>query len=149
MGSCSWLATLLDQEMLEVVRGVSIYSRTTTDKKMKSLSGTQVAQQLGGRYLLRYLLPNRVSKVTDWKKNGSNDPHWVTPTAYAPGETVSWLALPAPAQSRQFVMLLDPAKITRDILGPRWIRMGKGIEYKLPNGLNWQAVVFAWALQVS
>ena len=149
MGSSSWLATLLDQEMLEMVRRVPIAPRTTPDNALPMKTGIVVAAELGDRYLLRYLLPDQVSKVTEWNRNGSSDPHWVTPTAYAPGETVSWSALPAPAQPRQYVMLLDPKKVARDILGPRWIRMGKGIEYLLPNGFDAAAVVFPWALYVS
>ena len=151
MGTSSWLATLLDQEMLEAVRQprIPIWPRTTLDGGLPQLQGPQVAAQLGGRYLLRYLLPRQVSDVSIYARDGSNAPHWVTPTPYAPDETVSWLALPVPTQSRLFVMLLDPEKITRTICGPRWVRMGKGIEYLLRDGFPKEALVFPWALQVT
>lgn len=149
MGTSSWLATLLDQEMLEVVRKVSIRPRTTPDAMLPQLNGPQVATHLGGRYLLRYLLPHQVGDVDSYAAQGSNRRHFVTPTPYAPGETVPWLALPKPAESRLYVMLLDPEKIDREVLGPRWVRGGKGFEYLLPQGFPKEALVFQWALQVT
>jgi hypothetical protein len=145
LGSSSWLATALDQELLEVVRGIPIAPRTTPiNSPPLQKTGRQVSDELGGRYLLRYLLPHQIGSHT----TGSDRPHWVTPTPYAPEETVSWLALPAPAQPRTFVMLLDPSKIP-DIWGPRWVKLGKGIEYYLPRGFPGSALVFAWELRVT
>lgn len=144
MGSASWLATALDQEMLEVAHGVQIAPRTTPTQNLAPKNGQRVSNELGGRYLLRYMLPHQVRSFTD----GSEDQHFVTPTSYAPEETVSWLALPRPAQPRLFVMLLDPRAIPV-ILGPRWIRLGKGIEYVLPNGFPKNSLVWPWPVAVT
>jgi hypothetical protein len=141
--SSAMLATLLDQEMLEVVRAIPIASRTTPMAALQK-TGAQVANELGGRYLLRYLLREQVGSYAA----GSNDRHWVTPTPYAPGDTIPWLALPAPTRPRTHVMLLDPSKIAT-ICGPRWVRFGKGIEYHLPSGFPPTALALAWELQIS
>jgi hypothetical protein len=58
MGVCSRLATVLDHEMLEV-RGVIIASRLTPDDELPRKDGKDVADELGGRYLLRYMLPHQ------------------------------------------------------------------------------------------
>ena len=150
MAAASWLATMLDHEMLELARRVPIAPRSTTDRALETSpkwnkSGAQVAAELGGRYLLRYLLRDQVGLYRD----GSEDQHFVTPTPYTAGETVSWLALPAPHEERPFVMVLDPSKIDDELWGPRWVRLGKGIEYILPNGFPKQAVVLGWEQQVS
>lgn len=144
MGSVSWLATVLDQEMLEVARNVAIAPRPTPDAQLPRKTGSQVSAELGGRYLLRYLLPQQVGTY----RRGSTQRHWATPTPYAPEETVSWLALPSPTQARLFVLLLDPAKID-DIWGPRWVRFGKGIEYLLPRGFPDGALALPWELPVT
>lgn len=144
MGTSSWLCTVLDQEMLEVWRGVQIAARTTPDNMLFQKTGTEVARELGNRYLLRYLLPHQVG----WFSRGSELRHYVTPTPYSPEETVLWLALPKPAQSRTFVMMLDPAMIGL-LLGPRWVRLGKGIEYILPDGFPKEALVGGWELGVA
>jgi hypothetical protein len=141
--NASWLATSLDQEMLEQHR-VLIASRTTPDQDLPSKTGTQVAQELGNRYLLRYLAAHQ----TGLHANGSEQRHFVTPTAYSAAETVSWLALPLPTQDRAFVLMLDPAKI-ETIVGPRWVRCGKGIEYILPFGFPKEALTLAWEVQVA
>ncbi len=115
MGTSSWLATLLDQEMLELKRSVSICHRLMPDTQLPQKSGQQVANELGGRYLLRYLLSHQVGQFTV----GSNHRQYVTPTAYSPEETISWLALPAPKQPRPYALLLDPARMPdTEILGP-------------------------------
>jgi len=150
MGSSSWLATALDHEMLEVARRVEIAPRVTPDSDLGTdtrwnKTGRAVAKELGGRYLLRYLLPHQVGSYPA----GSDDRQCVTPTPYAPRETVSWLALPAPRKTRPYVMLLDPSEITRRVWGPRWIRLGKGIEYILPDGFPRDAVVLGWELEVT
>ena len=145
--SCAWLSTVLDQEMLEVVRRVRIAPRTVSYQILLvswQKTGRQVAGELGGRYLLRYLLRHQVGSYI----NGSTDRHYTTPTPYSPADTVSWLTLPSPTRKRDFVMLLDPTKIDT-ILGPRWTRLGKGIEYILPGGFNKDALVWPWELQTS
>jgi hypothetical protein len=142
MSNASWLATSLDQEMLEG-HGVSIASRTTVDEDLPSKSGTQVSHELGSRYLLRYLAGHQTGLYTI----GSDRRHFVTPTPYSAAETVSWLALPLPTQDRAFVLMLDPGKIAT-IIGPRWVRCGKGIEYILPFGFPKEALALAWEVQV-
>jgi hypothetical protein len=140
------LATTLDQEMLEVKHNppVAIAARPTPDDQLPRKSGRQVSDELGGRYLLRYVLPHQVGLF----RNGSPDMHWATPTPYSADETVQWLALPTPAQPRLFVMLLEPAQIA-EVWGPRWVRFGKGIEYLLPNGFSRSALVFAWEVSIA
>ena len=142
-GTAGWLATSLDQEMIEQVRKVTIAGRTILDHHLPIKSGTDVANELGGRYLLRYVLPRQVGLFVD----GSDVPHHVTPTPYAPRETVSYLNLPRPREPRRHVMLLDPRRIPV-IQGPRWVRLGKGIEYILPRGFPRNAVVWGWEQEI-
>ncbi len=130
--------------MLEVVRRVEIAAGVTPDDSLPPKSGRDVAIELGGRYLLRYMLPRQVGKYA----LGSPDRHFVTPTAYSPEDTVSWLYLPKPNEKRRYVMLLDPAKIPY-VQGPRWVHLGKGIEYILPHGFPREAVVGRWELEVT
>lgn len=134
--SCAWLATMLDQEQLEG-RKATITSHVQSVVDMDDRPGSEVAAELGGRYFLRYLMQ---SQVTEFVSGSTDRPHWVTPTAVSSADVVSWLALPAPKEKRQHVLLLDPAKI--DIVrGPSWIRFGSGIEFYLPNGFPGEAVV--------
>lgn len=142
MGTSSRLATQLDHEMLSA-HSVAIAPSSTPDRGLAMKTGGQVARELCGRYLLRYLLPHQVGRYT----GGSTASHWVTPTAYAPEETISWLALPAPRDPRPYVMLLKPEEIA-DIWGPRWVRFGGGIEYYLPSGFPTAALAFRWELGV-
>jgi hypothetical protein len=144
MDTAAWLATALDHEQLEVSRGVVIAPRRQEDYALTVRYGPDVAQELGGRYLLRYILPEQVNQFAD----GSTATHHVTPTPYAPRDTVSYLALPKPVAPRLYVMLLDPARIPY-IQGPRWIRLGKGIEYILPRGFPKDALVMPWEVEVT
>ena len=135
---------MLDQESLEA-RGVSIAGRLTSEAKLEVRSGSEVARELGGRVLLRYLLEEQVDSFT----SGSiGRKHWLTPTPYAPSETICWLALWVPNRPRRHVMLLDPARIDA-IKGPRWIRFGRGIEYFLPTGFPEQALMPVPVLEVA
>ena len=142
-GTASWLATVLDQEMIEVAKRVHIATRATPDRLLPRKTGREVANELGQRYLIRYLLPSQVGKLT----GGSPDRQFVTPTPVAPGDTVSYLALPAPKQPRRFVLLLKPWEID-EILGPRWINLGRTIEYLLPDGFPGASVALGWELQL-
>src|SRR5690242_20129012 len=83
---------------------------------------TDLPGQLGGRYLLRYLLRSQLGTLT----SGTSQTQYVTPTPYAPEETITWLALPPTAGYREWVLLLDPGQLTH-VRGPRWIRLGGGI----------------------
>lgn len=118
----------------------------TLDSKLDTPNAAEVASDLGDRYLLRYLVDSDAAlfvpkREDEAKRFAENKTHWVTPTPYSPEEAVAWLAVPSPHLPRRYVLLLDPNKITTPILGPRWVRMGGGIEYILPNGFPWDAIV--------
>lgn len=141
---CGWLATLLDSEMLQVQRGVQIQPATTPLNQLARKTGLQVAAEVGGRYLLRYLLRKQVGKFL----GGSQAQHYVTPTPYSPDETTYFLALPRPTGRRRYVLLLDPARIPQ-VWGPRWVRLAAGIEYYLPQGFPPNAIVGpGWEIEV-
>ena len=149
MGVSGWIATLVDWVVLEIKGKIDIQPVNTPIDQLKSKSGQDVAKEIGGRYLLRYLLPHQIGRFT----NGSSSQHFVTLTPYSPEETIHYLALPAPAQPRTYVLLLDPGKI-KCILGPQRIRGAPGIQYILPNGFPQEAIVVpgtpgaAWEIQV-
>lgn len=134
---------MLDQEMLESVSGVSIASRPALIRELPVRNGIDVAQELRGRLLLRYVLPSQVGMFGQ----GSRLEHWATPTPLAAEDVVSWLDLPSPSQPRTHVMLLDPAKIEA-IQGPKWVRHGQGIEYFLPRGFPAAAILQPWEIEL-
>ena len=139
MGTSSRLATILDSEML-INNGARIYPPGFPLASLRLLPSQPVptsdlSTQLGKRYLLRYLLPHQVGTLT----TGTTRRQHVTPTAYAPEETVSWLALPSPTQPRTYVLLLYPSQLT-NVYGPRWVLMGGGIEYILATGFTQSAI---------
>jgi len=141
--SSSWLATLLDQEMLETVSGVAIAARSASITELPGKTGAQAAEELRGRLLLRFVLPEQLGLFTD----GSEAPHWATPTPLAIDDVIPWLDLPAPGHQRAHVMLLNPAKIEA-LQGPKWIRFGSGIEYFLPRGFSQEAILQAWEIEL-
>src|SRR5438552_18823953 len=98
-----FLATMLDQEMMEEKHKATVYRPSTPDHLLPSRSGHDVSAEIGHRYLLRYLLPKQVGKFT----KGSTVPHCVTPTPYSKKELSRHLALPAPGKHRTFVLILD------------------------------------------
>jgi hypothetical protein len=126
--AAGWLATELDTYMLSG----KIFSRGTPDSGMPVRPGTSVSTELHGRMLCRYIIdphePPRTSAT------------WVSPTPLSSEELIPYLALPNPLKAREFVLFLDPSKIS-DIQGPRWTSMGQGIEYLLPGGYPASAVV--------
>lgn len=135
MGS-AFLATSLDKIMLSG----KISSGDTALEDLEVKSGTQVALELGGRMLLRY--------VVDVKESSKVGPTFVTPTPFSADEVTSYLALPNALARREWVVVIDPSKID-NILGPRWCSMGQGIEYILPDGYSPAAIYGpAWALEV-
>jgi hypothetical protein len=140
MVTASWLATLLDQSMLEqedlLNKRGPIAHRLTPDSELPERPGQEVADELGGRFLLRYMLPHQVDQV----HGGSNHLTYTTPTAYRSEDVVEYLRLPRPQAQRPFVSLLNPALISK-ISGPRWIAGGIGIEYLLPQGYPQEALV--------
>jgi hypothetical protein len=144
MGTSSLLATLLDQEMLENRGTVSILPAPTPDAMVPAKNGNDVFEELGGRFLLRYVVPAQLAVFG----SGSRGVHWVTPTPYQPEETISWLALPALSEPRRHALILDPREI-EVICGPRWVRLGCGIEYILPHGFPERALVLPWPIEVT
>jgi hypothetical protein len=138
------LATILDGEMLEVVHGVQIEARTVPDSKLPLKSGVQVAAELGGRYLLRYVLNRQLGSFLA----GSTSSHYVTPTPYGSHEAISFLNLPLPRYHRHFLLLLNPLHI-EVVQGPRWVRLGSGIEYILPKGFPKMALVWGWEQEIT
>ena len=138
------LATILDQEMLEG-RGVEIASRITPDARLPKKSGEQVFAELGGRFLVRYLLKEGLSTAI----RGTTKTTYVTPTPYSPTDAVELLMLPAEDRQREHAMLLDPRNIFV-VLGPRWVQGGFGIEYILPRGYTPRAIALRpWSLRMA
>ena len=152
MGVCSNLALQLDFQML-TQRGVAVAPASTPDQDLIqnfAKTGHQAWDELGGRFVLRYLTRSQVGTLA----GGVNRLQYVTPTPFSAEETVKWLALPSPSQPREFVLLLDP-RMLATLCGPRLDRLGNGLEYLLPQGFPDQAVVnvgglpgTGWALVV-
>jgi hypothetical protein len=131
----AWLSTLIDQEQIELTGLIGPHAGDV--ESMPDRTGADVAKELGGRLLLRYLVESQLTAFLD----GSDDrDHWVTPTAISPSDVISWLALFAPNLPRRHALLLDPAKIPT-IRGPAWIRLGSGLEYYLPSGFPKDAIL--------
>jgi len=145
MGTSSRLATQLDYEMLLSRRSVVVVPSNTPDERVPLKSGGAVFEELGGRYLLRYLLREQVDQFLDGSEGRL---HWATPTPYSPEETIRWLALPAVRRVRDHVLFLDPRRIP-EIRGPRWVRLGGGIEYLLPGGFPKEALVADFPVKVT
>jgi hypothetical protein len=140
--SCGYLATYLDHQMLHR-RGTVIAASSTPDTMLPFKTGAAVADELGGRLLIRYLRRSEVSQYL----YGNTARHFVTPTPYSSADCTGFLALPEPTVRRGHVLLLDPAKIN-EILGPRWVEAGQGIEYLLPHGFTQEALARSWALEL-
>lgn len=128
---CTRLAATLDLDWI-----ASVSPPRVRDEELPVLSGEDLAAQLHGRLLLRYLLPEQVGLFLA----GSSDKHWVTPTAFSPTEAIEALALFRPRDPRTYVLALEPARIER-ALGPRQVQLGVGIEYVLPDGFPLEAVL--------
>lgn len=121
--SCGSLATNLDLEML-LARGVIISPSNIPIEDLPIKTGEEVADELAGRPLIRYLCRQDVSKYL----RGDRNPHYTTPTPYSSTDLISFLCLPDPQTARTHCLLLDPQNI-EVILGPRLIQWGGGIEY--------------------
>jgi hypothetical protein len=146
MGTAGLLATNLDRHMLEQ-RGTVIVPGITPDASVPPKTGGEVFSELGGRFLLRYLLPGQ-GDTAEKLNQLQGRTQWVTPTPYSPEETIAMLALPAPEQPRGYVLILDPRKIS-EVKGPRRILLGHGIEYILPQGFPKEALVLPWPVEVA
>lgn len=141
--TCSRLATTLDTERLATVP-VHAAPFDTRDEDLDRWTGVEVAQHLGDRLLLRYIVPAQIGAFT----SGDPGSHYVTPTPYAPADAIIWLALPAPGIPREHALVLRPELIDL-ILGPRTVRWGGGIEYILPRGFPQAALHFPWEIRIS
>ena len=150
-GTCSYIATHLDAHFLEEARGVAILAPLIPDATLPSgRPGQEVADELAGRLLVRYLRTEQVPLFI----GGSDRETYVTPTPYTPTEAVTWLNLPDPLDPRTHLLFLNPAKI-RLIIGPLWVSRARGIQYILPHGFPQDAIVVpgapgaAWATTVT
>ena len=141
------LATNLDAEMIRT-GGHTIYRANTADSRLPTVAGNAVFDQLGGRWLMRYIRPY---SLADYDPNSPRShfdgPAYVTPTPYSTDDVISWLALPPHLPAPNYAVLIDPRAV--DALGPRWVRLGNGIEYVLPNGYDLHDVVYPrWPILV-
>src|SRR2546423_948510 len=114
VGSCSLLATRLDYEIL-AQQGVAIAAAAFPYERLPRRRGVDVARELGGRFLIRYLRPQQVGAFIV----GTEDACWVSPTAYTPEEAIIYLALTNPTVPRDHALLLNPARIPT-IVGLQW-----------------------------
>ena len=138
MGSTAWLATQLDARMLDK----SVAPPGTPVASLPMRPGTEVAIELGGRPLLRYVDYNAVHETSRATST------FVCPTPYTAEDQTEYLALPRPDLTRDFVIVLDPAKID-SIAGPRWCDLGEGIEYILTAGYDETAIMApGWAVKI-
>jgi hypothetical protein len=131
-----WVATELDSYMLSG----KIASKGTPDSALPIRAGSEVADELHGRMLVRYMIdahePPRTLQT------------FVSPTPLSTEELDRYLALPRPDIPREYLLFLDPRKIS-DIQGPRWCSMGQGIEYILPTGYSASAVISpGWGVRI-
>src|SRR5689334_5187045 len=127
MDVCSQRATDLDWAMIVRNRGgdaAAIAPRGTPDAALAERAGAEVARELGGRYLVKYLPRTRLHDY----QNGSPGTEYATPTMYTPSEAPVYLNLPYVEDSRLWALFLDPG-IIDVVLGPRWVELGQGIEY--------------------
>ncbi len=158
MASAGHLALQLDYRMLKgnitvhASAGQPIAPPDTPGDALVVKNGLQVSAEVGGRYLLKYLLPWQVGTY----RHGSDEPAYFTVTPLGP-ETPKYLAPPASQWTRTHVLLLDPKLLppSWDVRGPRWIAMGGGLEYFLPQGFPTEALVnigaepgTAWELKI-
>jgi hypothetical protein len=121
---------------------VSIAAETTPTANLPIRTGTEVAIELNGRALLRY--------VDRWSahESGRTIETFACPTPYTPSEVMRFLAPPRPDLLRDYVLFLDPKEIVV-IRGPRWCNLGGGIEYVLPDGYPETAIIGpGWAVEV-
>jgi len=134
-GTSSWLSTYLDAEML-IRNGATLADPLRVTGRPATRSGTEVARELGGRLLLRYITPAQLGQF----RHGSSAECYATPTAYTPEEAVKYLLLPAAGVPREHALLLDASRI-RSNQGPMWVALARGIQYILPAGFPEEAIV--------
>jgi hypothetical protein len=116
--------------------GVNIAPASELDTSLPRQTGLEFAAFIA-RLLIRYLRNHQVGLLT----SGSSRPQWVTLTPYSGPETISWLALPVPRDAPTHALLLNPARMgSYPIDGPRWVRLGGGVEFLLPMGFPSAAI---------
>ncbi len=144
MGTSSLIATNLDIEMF-ALRRLKIDSARTPDGQLDTDDAAHFAKAVP-RLLLRYVRSHQIGALS----GGTTTPQYVTVTPYAGDEAVSWLALPNPMDPPTHVLLLDPAQMAgHRLAGPRWVRLGNGIEFILLDGFPNHAVVKpGWEVEV-
>ena len=127
------------------LRGIKIAAASTPDTALDVRDATDLAKALP-RLLLRYVRPHQVGSFT----GGTFDPQYVTVTPYSPDEAVCWLALPNPLDPPRHVLLIDPG-LMKDhrVAGPRWVRLGNGVEFILLDGFPKHASVApGWEVEI-
>lgn len=121
-------------------RGATIYppldTRLGGGDALPVRSGRVVAEELGGRKLLRYVTAAQLGLFT----NGTPYETFVTPTPYAVDDVGRWLVLPSPWRKREHVLILDPALVPF-IKGPVWVAAACGIQYVLHDGFPAEAIL--------
>jgi hypothetical protein len=148
MSTSGRLKTWLDRRFL-LDNGATIWPPLDEAPAPPVRTGAEAARELGGRKLLRYLLPHQVSQA----RYGSNDETYATPTPYAPDDTLTWLVLPNAVGIRRHVLILEPTRIPA-IIGPIMVAGAAGIQYILVNGYPPEAIIVpgapgqAWAIVV-
>ena len=151
MGTSGRIATTLDFLFFDR-RRVRIGRYLTTATRPAPRSGVNIARQLGGRLLARYITEAEAMSMTG--PTGRTTESYATPTAYSPEEAPIWLITPASRSVRPFVILLDPNEIDW-IIGPLQVGPAAGIQYILPNGYPPSAIVVpgaptgSWYLSVT
>ena len=116
--SATNLAITLDVEQIQ--RGSTVFASPLTNVKlMADRSGSEISEEIGGCYLVRYLLQTQVSEFL----SGSSKEHWVTPTPFKPSDLGSTSALFSPHKPRSYALILNPLEI-KVIRGPSRVRLG-------------------------
>jgi hypothetical protein len=141
-GDCGWLATYQDEAML-AARGHLLAPFMTRSLAVRT--GQEVADELNGRLLLRYVPDSSIDEVSEARAGIET---FVTPTPYAVRDLSHYLALPMPDIPRNSVIMIDPRRV-KEVRGPQRVLAGAGIEYVLTAGYDADAVVGPpWAVRV-
>ncbi len=131
-----WLATWLDERFL-ATRGVPVLPPLSLSAAMYlARSGADVANELQGRLLLKYLRRRDLGRLNE----GSSYESWAAITPYCSEDIAGWLQLPFKRDPRRHVLLIDPARVPL-VAGSYWMAGGCGIQYYLPAGFPGEAVV--------
>jgi hypothetical protein len=130
----SFLALSLDiRFLLDRCAGepLEIWPEGASLETMPMRTGGQVADELAGRMLVRYVTEQHPPPASE---------AWLTPTPLGARGAGTILHLPHQVTTRHWVLVIDPARVGV-IQGPRRVTMGQGIEYYLPHGYDAGAVL--------